>query len=201
MKFKRTTKHNDEKMPVKHRKVWISEKPFKYRIVWRNKIFGVDVDKGYQVCVEVLTGKGEAIWVFADMSKRLVKTLKRGIEIAERHNKIWERAILNPGIRAMSRLFGGRLPAHIPTWIELDPELTERILHPKPKYQDEDDDSDVEMVPELPPESSQACPEEVEVVVQAPPKKRGRPKGSKNKPAETPKKRGRPKGSKNKVKK
>lgn len=199
MKFKRTTKHNDEKLPAKHRKVWVSEKPYKYRIVWRNKIFGVDVDKGYQVCVEVLTGKGEAIWVFADMSKRLVRTLKRGIEIAERHNKIWERAILNPGVRAMSRLFGGRLPAHVPTWIELDPELTERILHPKSKYQDEDDDSDVEMVPELPPESKQDCPEEEEV--QAPPKKRGRPKGSKNKPTEAPKKRGRPKGSKNKVKK
>lgn len=212
MIFKRTTKYNPEKLPAKHHKVWLSAKPHRYRIVWRNKVFGINVDKGYQVLVEVTTSKGETIWTFADMGKRLVRTLKRSQEIAERHNQIWERAVLTPGIRSLMRLFGGRLPYSIPTWIKLDPTIENRILRPEPiKYSDEDDDSEVELVPELPPESKTAVDdpefntEGAETGrFQAPEKKRGRPKGSKNKPKEAPKeapkRRGRPPGSKNKPK-
>lgn len=205
MLFKRTTRFNPEKLPSKNRKVWLSEKPMRYRITWRDKVFGVSVDKGYQVLVESRKGNGETFWDFAD-NKRLVRTFKRAQEIAKRHKQIWDRATLTPGIRALIKLFGGHLPYYIPSWITLDPMIEKRILNPEPiKYKDDDDDSEVETIPELPPEGKHEIDRGEEPELQAPVKKRGRPKGSRNKPKEetrekSVKKRGRPKGSRNKPK-
>jgi hypothetical protein len=118
-------------------------------------------------------------------------------------------------MRAIKQLFGGHKPPEVPIWLfgKIHPSILHVIMDTSPiKFTDDELDeehfeggSQPEPEPELEPEkrSTKVTMHDIEEAMGQPmPKKRGRPKGSTNKPVVSeepvPKKRGRPKGSTNK---
>ena len=200
LEFRRTSRFNPEKVAPKLRKVWISQKPYHYKIVWRREVFGVSVPGRFQVTLLSIragnfVGGQTEMWSFVD--RPLYKTLKKAVEACERHQRIWDKAIQCPSMRALRSLFQGRKPYDIPKWAfgRLDRKILGALMdRTTQKYDPNDDDVehfesegiDLTPEPELElerrdaleepePEEDDEIPVEVPVV-----KKRGRPKGSKN---------------------
>lgn len=205
LEFRRTSRFNPEKVPPKRRKVWISQKPYQYKIVWRREVFGVTVPGRFQVLVYTVRGgnfpEGQCdCWTFVD--RPLYKTMRKALEACARHQRTWEKAIQCPSMRALKNLFGGRKPYDIPRWAfgRLDRKILTTLMdRTAMRYDPDEDDIEhfdseegVDLTPEptLELERRDALEEpepeddlEIVVPVEVPvAKKRGRPKGSKNKP-------------------
>jgi len=226
LEFKRTSRFNLEKLSSKLRKDWISVKPARYRITFRRQVFGVSVPAAYQAtCLCYVPGNWEGgktqSWTFVDNKRKLFKTYRKAVEACERHARTWEKALLCPSMRAIKQLFGGHKPPEVPIWLfgKMHPSILRVIMDNTPvRFTDDELDKEhfeggscPEPEPELEPEkrSTKVTMHDIEEAMGQPmPKKRGRPKGSTNKPAvvsdkpavvsdkpPAPKKRGRPKGA------
>ena len=70
----------------KHYKEWRAGRGC-YRIVWRNKTFGVEVTPGYQCCVRICVREtGNFMWEFVDRRRNpLYRTLKAAKAACEKH--------------------------------------------------------------------------------------------------------------------
>ena len=182
-------------------------------------MFGVSVSAAYQAtCLCYVPGNFEGgrtqSWTFVDMKRKLFRTYKKAVEACERHSRIWEKVLQCPSLRAVEQLFGGHKPPEVPVWMfgKIHPSILRVIMDNSPiRFTDDEldeehfeSDSIPEPEPELSPEkpTAKVTMQDIEQAMGQPmPKKRGRPKGSKNKEVVSedavPKKRGRPKGSKN----
>lgn len=70
----------------KHRKEWRAERS-RYRIIWRDKVFGVTVLPGYQCCTRVFVPEqGCSIWELIDRKRPLYRTFQMAKNACEKHN-------------------------------------------------------------------------------------------------------------------
>lgn len=79
-----TRKHSDK--DPKHRKEWRAGRG-RYRIVWRDKAFGVTVPPGYQCCMRIFVSElGQPMWEFVDRTRKpLYRTFQAAKNACEQH--------------------------------------------------------------------------------------------------------------------
>lgn len=99
----------------RHRKEWRDEAKT-YRIVWTNEVCGVTVPGHYHSLVKIILPDGRTMWDFVGR-RGSYKTRNKAIEAAEKHRKLWEKAMEASGIRKLLDLFG-RLPIGLPVWVK-----------------------------------------------------------------------------------
>jgi hypothetical protein len=77
---------NPDGKDPKHYKEWRAGRG-RYRIIWRNQVFGVTVSPGYQCCVRVIVpSTGKEMWDLVDRTRHsLYRTLYSAKTACEKH--------------------------------------------------------------------------------------------------------------------
>jgi DNA-directed RNA polymerase subunit M/transcription elongation factor TFIIS len=87
------------------RKEWHSERS-RYRITWRNRVFGVSVAAGFQSCVRAfVTELNRPIWELVDRKRPLYRTLQTAKNACEKHN--------DPSYKPVRRVSSVKHPAPV----------------------------------------------------------------------------------------